>query len=278
MRKRQYGHAGLRGRADLSIVSYELLAPIVVAGEESAEEAAIRERSIELLFSKKDLKDTEHRRNLNHILAHERELEDFGRLLLHTALTIQSGEAFEWYNEGQKQFSQELPSRVVSNLACCYVGLCMLEKVCVSTGYAWDSVFPYRREICTKYLEHAAKDYLLDGDNGNKSVVEQTFEIMARMKLDPKVHYTIDGDRLYLWMGQVYDLYTKFRKDYAIVGEVLTEPQFKKQLKFSEFYIAHNYQKRIGSENRKCWVVDFDLLSKRCDVSGFLSTEVVPLI
>ena len=50
------GHEGLRGRADQSVVTYDLLAPRVVAGEESADEAAIRERSIELLFSKKDLK------------------------------------------------------------------------------------------------------------------------------------------------------------------------------------------------------------------------------
>ncbi|WP_242971571.1 hypothetical protein [Acetivibrio saccincola] len=55
------GHEGVRGRADQSAVTYELLAPIIVAGEESPDEAAIRERSIELLFSKKDLKPASHR-------------------------------------------------------------------------------------------------------------------------------------------------------------------------------------------------------------------------
>jgi len=53
------GHEGVRGRADQSAVTYELLAPIIVAGEESPDEAAIRERSIELLFSKKDLKTSQ---------------------------------------------------------------------------------------------------------------------------------------------------------------------------------------------------------------------------
>ena len=38
------GHEGVRGRADLSVVTYDLAAPLIVAGEESADEAAIREK------------------------------------------------------------------------------------------------------------------------------------------------------------------------------------------------------------------------------------------
>jgi hypothetical protein len=56
-------HEGIRGRADQTTVRYELLAPLVVAGEESADEAAVRERSVELLFSKKDIKPAEYRVN-----------------------------------------------------------------------------------------------------------------------------------------------------------------------------------------------------------------------
>ena len=71
-------------------------------------------------------------------------------------------------------------------------------------------------------MELAAKDFLLDGGTNNRSIVEQTFEIMARMKLDPKIYYKIDGGKLYLWLTPVYDLYTRYRKDYAVAGEVLT--------------------------------------------------------
>ena len=49
------GQVGTRGRSDQSVAEYELVAPIVLAGEESPDEAAVRERSIELLYSKKDL-------------------------------------------------------------------------------------------------------------------------------------------------------------------------------------------------------------------------------
>lgn len=271
------GHEGVRGRADLSVVTYDLSAPLIVAGEESADEAAIRERSIELLFSKKDLKNADHRMAFNRILSREEMLSDFGRTLLNIALKISPTQAEEWYAEGKEKFNADLPSRIVSNLACCWAGLRLLEKVCIELNLAFDTVFPFGMDICTRYMEFAAKDYLLDGGTNNRSIVEQTFEIMARMKLDPKVYYKIDGDRLYLWLTPVYDLYTKYRKDYAIAGEVLTYAQFKKQLQHSEYFIAANEQKRIGTDNRKCWVIDYGLLRKNCDISGFEVTEIEPL-
>ena len=271
------GHEGVRGRADLSVITYDLAAPLIVAGEESADEAAIRERSIELLFSKKDLKNTEHRMAFNRIMVNADSISDLGRTLLNVALTIDSETAAAWYAEGRKLFNSELPSRVVSNLACCYAGLKLLEKLCSVYNCQWNEVFPYKIDVCVRYLEFAAKDYLLDGGTNNLSIVEQTFEIRARMKLYPTVYYKIEDGKLYLWLTPVYDLYTKYRKDYAIVGEVLTYAQFKKQLQHSEYYIKHNFQKFFGNTNHKCWVINFDLLQKNCDVSGFYPTEIKPL-
>jgi len=239
--------------------------------------SCMSERSIELLFSKKDLKNTDHRMAFNRILSTEMLLSDFGRTLLNTALKISSADAEKWYIKGKDKFNSELPSRIVNNLACCYARLRLLERVCDGVSLAFDTVFPFSMDHCIKYMEFAAKDYLLDGGTNNRSIVEQTFEIMSRMKLDPKVYYKIDDGRLYLWLTPVYDLYTKYRKDYAIVGEVLTYAQFKKQLQHSEYFIASNEQKRIGTENRKCWVIDYMLLGKNCDISGFEVTEIEPL-
>jgi len=273
------GHEGLRGRADQTTVSYELLAPLIVAGEESADEAAVRERSIELLFSKKDLKNAECRVAFSRLCRNEDLLGDFGRGLLDTALRTTSDEALKWYEEALGLFSKELPSRIVNNLACCYAGLCLTDKFCGQLGLAWSEVFPYGKEPCRKYLEYAVQEYLLDGGTSNRSIVEQTFEIMSRMKLDPKVDYTFDKDGtvLCLWLNHVYDLYTKYRKDYAVCGEVLTYAQFKKQLLHCDFFIASNEPKRIGGELRKVWTLDYTTLKARCDVGGFEITEIDPL-
>jgi hypothetical protein len=273
------GHEGVRGRADQTAVTYELLAPLIVAGEESADEAAVRERSIELLFAKKDLKPADCRMAFHQLCANEELLGGFGRSLLDIALQTRPAEVRQWHEEGHALFARELPSRIVNNLACCYAGLCLVEKLCLSLGLAWAEVFPYNREPCRKYLEFAAREYLLDGGTNNKSVVEQTFEIMSRMGLDPKSEYSIsaDGKVLSLWMNHVYDRYTKYRKDYAIYGEVLPYAQFKKQLVHSDFFLESNVTKRFGSDIHKAWTIDYLILKARCDVSGFEITEIEPL-
>ena len=273
------GHEGQRGRADQSTVSYELLAPLMVAGEESADEAAIRERTIELLFSKKDLKNLDYRRNFHKLAASSRLLGCLGRSLLETALQTVPDDVLAWHREGVTSFVKELPSRVLNNLACCHAGLCLLEKLCGEFGYSWQEVFSYSREACVKYLEYAAREYLLDGSTSNRSVLDQTFEIMARMGLDPRSEYRVmeNGKVLALWLTHVYDRYTKYRKDYAILGESLSYAQFKRQLLHSDLYLNSNVAVRIGEEPRKTWLLDYELLKSRCDVSGFEGTEIEPL-
>ena len=259
-------------------MEYDLSAPLVVAGEESADEAAIRERSIELLFSKKDLEDMDQRISLGHIMDSEDVLGDFGRTLLNTALKVPMAQVGEWYKEGKTKFNTELPGRVVSNLACCYAGLKLLEMMCTEYAQKFEDVFHFKSEVCVKYLEYAATSYLLDDGVNNQSVVEQTFEIMSRMNLDSDTYYKIEDGKMYLWLTPVYDLYTKYRRDYAIVGEVLTYPQFKKQLKYSKYFVADRQSTRFGKDVRNCVVVNYDLLRKNCDVEGFENTDIVPLV
>jgi len=267
-------HEGVRGKADQTAVTYELLAPIVVAGEESAEESAIRERSIELLFSKKDInREPGHRSNFVWLTGNGKLLSALGRSLLDTALDTTPAEASHWYDEGRDYFATELPLRILDNLCCLYAGLCLLAKLCNRLGLSWP--FPFDREACTKYIEYGAKEYLLDGGLSNKSIVEQTFEVMSRMPLKPGVDYAFENNNEFLCiaLANIYDKYTRYRRDCAIIGEVLTYPQFKKQLEHSEFFAEKNRTKRFGDDTKRVWVVDFHMLSKLCDMSGFVQNE-----
>ena len=271
------GHDGVRGRADQSVVTYQLLAPLVVAGEESADEAAIRERSIELLFSKKDLKRPEYRMAFNRIGMNRKLLGDFGRTLLKAALETSSSETAAWYMEGLGKVQGELPSRVISNIACCWCGLKLLEKVCAGYRMQWDSVFPIPMEGCLRYLEYGTNEYLLDGGTHNKSIVEQTFEVMSRMGLSPKTDYqfSADGSTLYIRLAQIYDQYTKYRRDYAVTGEVLPYAQFRKQLTHSDLLLQAAVQRRFDGMNSRCFAIDYALLKQRCEVEEFENTEEV---
>lgn len=273
------GHEGVRGRADQSAVTYELLAPIIVAGEESPDEAAIRERSIELLFSKKDLKPASHRQAFYKLCAKADLLGSFGRSLLDTALRVSVAEAEKWYEEAKSEISDEFPSRIVNNLACCYAGLILVNKLCEFLNVTWSEVFPINKVTCIRYLQNGVQEYLLDGGSNNKTIVEQTLEIMARMKLAPNQDYTFDKDGKVIGIRfcDVYDRYTKYRRDYAITGECLPYNQFLKQLRQSDFFIESNKTMRFGNETKKAWALDFSILKERCDVSGFEITDIEPL-
>ena len=263
------GHDGIRGRADQSIVTYNLSAPLIVAGEESASETAIRERTVELLFSKRDLQNAIYRMAFNLLSSQEDSLSRFGRTLLEKALGTSPDAARSWWQEGMERINPELPSRIVNNLACCYAGLRFLESVCEGFSLSFADVFTIDVSSCIAHLESAAKNYLLDGSLHNKSVVEETLEIMARMPYGLDFTTRIDKGKLYLCLSRLYDLYTKYRKECAITGEVLELRQFQKQLEHSEYFIQKNVQKYFDGTNHRCWVLDYNLLQQRCDVTGF---------
>lgn len=265
------GHNGVRGRADQSIAVFRLEAPIVVAGEESADEAAIRERSIEILFTKKDLRSSERREAFNQLCMSGDILREFGRTLLTEALGTSAEDAVAWHAEAVSKFKGEMPGRVVNNLSCCYAGLKLIERICHRYELQWNEVFPLTPEQCVKALGFGAEEYLLDGGTHNKSIVEQTFEVMSRMGLLYGEDYSLnlENTELFIRLSRVYDRYTKYRKEYAVGGEVLSYSQFRKQLKHSDLLIAANAQKRLKSGNTKGYIIDYKLLKERADVEGF---------
>ncbi len=271
------GHEGVRGRADQTQVSYALLAPLVVAGEESPEESAIRERCMELLFSKRDLKDTAARAAFAQITERHNDLTAMGRALLDTALTLRTNAVAQWHKEALPMFNPALPSRIINNLACCMVGLRLMEAMLARLGLAWGQVFSVGMDSCIKYLEYGVREYLLDGGNSNKSIVELTLEVISRMGLTADEFRTTQDGYAAFHFRAFYDRYTQYRRDHAIVGECLPYTQFMKQLRKSDLYIA---DRAVVFEDarHKAVLLNYDLLRQRCDIEGFLATQVEPLI
>ena len=270
------GHDGVRGRADQTQVFYTLLAPLVIAGEESPDESAVRERGMELLFSKKDLKEPAARTAFARIAGRPEILAALGRALLDTALTLNTDTVRVWHSSAIGMFRDTLPSRVINNLACCMVGLRLMEAMCVRLGFAWDQVFDIDMDACARYMEFGVREYLLDGGDSNKSVVEQTLEVMDRMGLNADECRMLDDGNVAIWFKGVYDRYTQYRRDHAIGGESLGYSQFMKQLRKSDLFVGTR-SVRIGEDVKKAMILDFTLICARCDVDGFLHTHVPPL-
>ncbi len=265
-------YKGISGKPDQSCTFYDLLAPIAVAGEESADEGAIRERSIELLFSKRDLKNNDYQAAFAWLSANENLVRSFGRSLLDTALRTSQKDVASWHSEGGNYFSDELPSRIRSNLCAMYAGICLVGRFCSVPSATFDSTFPFDHEECAKYLETAAREYLLDDSSYNKGIIESTFEVMSRMRLKQGEDYCFENNNQYLiiTLRDVYDRYTKYRKDYDVKGESLDYGQFCKQLHKTVYYVNSNVKKRMGKESKWVWVLDFDKMSANCDVTGFI--------
>ena len=271
------GHQGQRGRADQTIVYYDLLAPLVVAGEESPDETAIRERGIELLFSRKDLKPEDRRAAFGRLCAAPELLVGFGRALLEVSLRTDASEVAGWYKEAVGGFDKALPSRIVNNLACCAAGLRLLEKLCTLQGLPWNSVYEIPLNSCMEFLSFAAREYLLDGSAVNRGIVEQSLEIMARMGLNEGTDFRLsdDGAQISMRFGRIYDRFTKYRRDHAIVGECLEFRQFLKQIRNSDLFIAYR-QTRFDDLNTKAYVLDYQAILARCDVASF-TQDIPPL-
>jgi hypothetical protein len=172
-----------RGRPDQTVWVYDLLAPIAVAGEESADESAIWERSIELLFSKSDLKTAEYLTAFNWIRENESLVRSFGRSILDTALQSTPDDVASWFSEGREFFSNDHASRIRDNLSVMYAGICLIGRFCASLGVSFAEVFPFDNEECAKHLDASVREYLLDDSTYNKGIIESTFEVMSRMRL-----------------------------------------------------------------------------------------------
>jgi len=265
-------HKGTRGKPDQSAVPYELLAPIAVAGEESADESAIRERSIELLFSKRDLKNENSKASFNWIRANEKLVRSFGRSLLDTALQTTKKDVAQWHSEGEELFSDDHASRIKSNLCAMYAGICLIGRLCNSLGVSFTEVFPFDNEECAKHLDTSVRQYLLDDNVHNNGIVENTFEIMSRMRLKQGTDYCFENNNQYLTiaLNDVYDRYTRYLKDHNIKGESLQYKQFCRQLRNTEYCVKATFRKRMAKENKYMWTVNFQKLSAVCDVVGFI--------
>ena len=267
------GHEGVRGRADQSQISYELLAPLVIAGEEAPNETSVRERGLELLFSKRDLKNPVSLEAFRQITREKATLTKIGRLLLDTVLTLNTATVQQWYNEALGLFNPEYPTRTINNLACAFAGLRVMEAALYRLGLTWSQVFPIGLDQCAKWLDTAAFEYLLNGKVNTSTVVENTLSIMDRMGLTDEECRFLDKGLVAIHFKSFYDRFTRYIRENAITAEHLPYEEFMRQLKKSELFLEAKSVRFGNGEVKKAVVLDFALIQEKCDVDGFIKSQ-----
>jgi hypothetical protein len=231
-----------------------------------------------LLFSKKDLKATEHRESYKWVMANGNVFSAFGRTLLDTALGTSLEEVNKWYAQGMEHFTVDMPDRIFNNMCVMYTGLCLVNKLRHAHGMSFSEVFGIDNTACVEHLVDGVKKYLLDDSSYNKGVVEHALEVMSRMKLKEKVDYAFEheGKYLCLHVEGVYDRFTKYHNDYKIAGEVLSDTQFRQQLGEMDYCVKTSQQKWLDGKNKRVFVIDYHELKKICNVDGFEPPDTNP--
>lgn len=280
MRDSYDGHIAQRGASDLTVKHFDLRAPIILVGENEPEEAAIRERSLEILFSKTDLtaERTEHFELLkeNVVL-----LNRFGRSLIEVALSLTDEEVRTLYKAQQSKVSNisGLPSRVKNTLANTFMGIQMIFMVYRSLGLAEISPFSFSEQEIENAIVTAAMTYLMDGQEHNLSIIDNTFAVLDRMNLRIGEDYQPinNNTEIAFAVNQFYDRFTKYVREFQIEGEFLSITQFCKQLRKTEYFVANRVAKFKTASGavltRKAYVLNAEKLSQRVFMESIMSRE-----
>ncbi len=270
-----YDHQDVkRGRSDLTTVKYRYKAPVVIAGEESLGETALRERSVEVLYTKAT-HTTAYQETLNTLLGNEDVLLDLGFTLLMTAMDTTVEEVENWYvaPANANAALAKYPARVQHSAHMLYCGISLVEKMCFDYSLSLEEVLGFSKDSAIACINAALYEYLLDSNTHNPSIVEETLAIISRMDRSILQQYCIrnSNELLEISLYGLYDDYTKYVRDHAIKTEVLDLNSFRKQLKVSDLYLGSTGPKRLGGglQVKRCYIIDLKKLGERVEVMGF---------
>ena len=252
-----------------SIIQRELLAPIILVGESQPSETAIRERCLQVLFAKDALNEQpEYTKAMRHLQRETALLKKMGRSMLGEALSYDLDQLKEDHESMMRLITErrgEWPERVRNSVANAYLGIDLLGRVCDQHGLNLEVLTGLAADELLEALCNAVHDYLLDGSDHNRSVVEDGLTIMlGRMQLEEGVHYKYinRGKELALDLNSTYTAFLDFVR--KVQMEKLPLEQFRQQLRASKIYIddrAVRFKK--GASPKRAVILDVAVLRQR---------------
>lgn len=274
-------HKAARGKSDQSITYYNLQAPIIIIGEMSISETAIKERSLEVLFSKADLNE-DNKYHFNVLKENSLLLQKLGKSLLMQALTVDVKELDEvWkYYFNNKVDSDIVNERIRCSIANCMTGLHMIKRLFETLDLVIDDCIKFNFDLLIDSVNKATIEYLLENNKSSKSIIDTTLEIFNKMALNNKLTYNRDfklinkGKELALNITKFYDIFTKYVKEHNIDQEILNQNDFTKQLGKTTYFNSYK-PVRLEGKATKCYVLDINLLKQNnINVEALLNENV----
>ncbi|EKE06237.1 MAG: hypothetical protein ACD_19C00033G0002 [uncultured bacterium] len=260
------GHIVTRGRADQTIVRYDLQSPLIILGEAGTDETAITERSIELMFSKMN-HSTERKINFDILKNNAELLTKLGRSVLDLALLKPVENVQQELKMVASYVDAEIKvDRIRNSIENCIFGLLQLSEVFEREGLTFNEYTGYTFDEIVTAINNNVKASLGDGGR-SKCIVDKIIETFDTMAINGWLAENSDyvfinsGAELALDIKRFYDRFLKYCKDFNSGIEYLDRNSFQKQLRTMPYFI--DYKKvRFGAENNNAFVLSMHKLTE----------------
>lgn len=265
-----------RGRTDQSVVNYMRRSPIIVVGESSFDETAIKERIIDVQFAKSD-RMQEHTKHFRSLAKNEKILNKLGKALLMFTMNIPDSDLDVLIAKSKIFDDLDFESRVILGMSNINLGLNFLQDLFESYHLDFYESTGISGELVKRSLIGNTTN-ALDGNSKVNSAVDLILQVFDTMALKNRIHdgrdYIIKECELCLRINLIYDEFSKYVREYDITDiEKLSNRQFTKQLRKEPYYkdyLVRNF--KDGNDTiirQKCYVLDLKILNQVCNLEAF---------
>ena len=263
------GERGQSGPDGLGSRTFTYTAPVVIMGEQSLIEPALKERIIEVIFTKEGRRGARHIQDFMML-----NLAGVGQAFIKWSLGVSDDEIAQVWRSEFAAADKVFEDRVRQNIATIRMGWRMWEKFLAgfSTRTGVKDI-----EKMLAAIDASQKGALIgDGPRAKSDVdlIIEGFGAMAAMGKDflkegEDWKVGEEGRKLMLRLQTVYPKFKKWAREFGFDGEVLDEASFKRRLK-SESYFAGRTTMQIIEEKiyQKSVVKVYSLDVGKCDAAG----------
>ncbi|OLS02243.1 phage NrS-1 polymerase family protein [Tissierella creatinophila] len=267
-------HNATRGTKNQKVVSYPMVSPVVLIGEEGQEETAIKERSVILNFNKRSRIGKEE--HFKFLKGHPGLLKKLGRSILSKIIKADVDKLIERRTDLLDGYlSKDITEdRVQENIGNMLLGFDLVIDVFRDLGLNFEKLTDTKiLDVISSINKNLFRE-VLDENKTTKSVIDNTVELFSSMADIGLIHYNyeftiVNDNELAFHMPSLYPKLTKFIREYNISTEVLTsQNQFTRQLRSAEYFKEYKAVKFDGKSKRS-FVLDTEALKKiNIDIEG----------
>ena len=282
MRRAYKGEVEDKGRADQTVETYNITAPMAVMGEWNINQPAIMERVILIRFNDYVKKNMESQEAFRIIKALE--LEAFMPRYISYCLG-QNIRAL--YNSSQKIVVKEFENtfiapRIVNNLSVLITGLELF------TGFAKKYQIEIPEVDYKELLNYQLKEITGSNNGSVKSAVDQLIEELAIMAEKGEMDNYYDYKRvntsnsikaLAIRFNKIFPDFVVYAKKTNYEGDLLDKSSYLKMFDDCEYVLNKNLAVKIKGKAHRCLVIDIEKVKQKgINIDGLLASDEPEII